>query len=157
MRRRDFISLVGGTVAAWPLPARAQRTDGKQRVSILLPYAEDDAEVQTWMATFVQAFRELGWIDGSNVQIDTHRTTPDVGRINQAAMAVVDRKPHVILATGPLAVASLKQLTSTIPIVFLSVADPVGSGFVASLPTWRQHHGLHARRIHHERQDAGDT
>jgi len=133
MRRRDFISLVGGTVATWPLPARAQQTDGKQRVSILLPYAEDDAEVQTWMATFVQAFRELGWIDGSNVQIDTHRTTPDVGRMNQAAIAVVDRKPHVILATGPLAVTSLKQLTSTIPIVFLSVADPVGSGFVASL------------------------
>ena len=133
MRRRDFISLVGGTVAAWPLPARAQQTDGKQRVSILLPYAEDDAEVQTWMATFVQAFRELGWIDGSNIQIDAHRTTPDVGRINQAAIEVIDRKPNVILAPGPLAVASLKQLTSTIPIVFLSVADPVGSGFVASL------------------------
>ena len=133
MRRRDFISLVGGTVATWPLPARAQQTDGKQRVSILLPYAEDDAEVQTWMATFVQAFRELGWIDGSNIQIDAHRTTPDVGRINQAAIEVIDRKPNVILAPGPLAVASLKQLTSTIPIVFLSVADPVGSGFVASL------------------------
>ena len=133
MRRRDFISLVGGTVAAWPLPARPQQTDGKQRVSILLPFTEADAEVQTWMATFVQAFRELGWIDGSNVQIDTHWTTSDVGRMNQAALAVVDRKPHVILANGPLAVASLKQLTSTIPIVFLGVADPVGSGFVASL------------------------
>src|SRR5215469_15356448 len=96
MRRRDFISLVGGTVAAWPLPARAQQTDGKQRVSILLPFVEDDAEVQTWMATFVQAFRELGWIDVSNIQIDTHRATPDVGRINQAAMEVIDRKPHVI-------------------------------------------------------------
>ena len=133
MRRREFITSIGGAVALWPLAARAQQTDGKQRVSILLPYAEDDAEVQTWMATFVQAFRELGWIDGSNVQIDTHRTTPDVGRMNQAAMEVIDRKPHVILALGPLAVASLKQLTSTIPIVFLSVADPVGSGFVASL------------------------
>jgi len=133
MRRRDFISLVGGTVAAWPLPARPQQTDGKQRVSILLPYAEDNAEVQIWMATFVQAFRELGWIDGSNVQIDTHWTTSDVGRMNQAALAVVDRKPYVILAAGPIAVASLKQLTSTIPIVFLGVADPVGSGFVASL------------------------
>jgi len=133
MRRRDFISLVGGTVAAWSLPARAQQTDGKQRVSILLPFTEADAEVQTWMATFVQAFRELGWIDGSNVQIDTHWTPPDIGHSNQAAMAVIDRKPHVILANGPLAVASLKQLTTTIPIVFLGVADPVGSGFVASL------------------------
>src|SRR6516164_7249700 len=88
MRRRDFISLVGGTVAAWSLPARAQQTDGKQRVSILLPFTEADAEVQTWMATFVQAFRELGWIDGSNVQIDTHWTPPDIGHSNQAAMEV---------------------------------------------------------------------
>src|SRR5215469_17452952 len=133
MRRREFITLFGGATVAWPLAARAQQTDGKQRVSILLPYAEDDAEVQTWMATFVQAFREVGWIDGSNVQIDTHRTTPDVGRMNQAAMEVVDGKPQVIVALGPLPVASLKQLTSTIPIVFLAVADPVGSGFVASL------------------------
>jgi len=133
VRRRDFITLVSGAAVTWPLAARAQQTDGKQRVSILLPFAEGDAEIQTWMATFVQAFRELGWIDGSNVQIDTHWTTSDVGRMNQAAMAVVDRKPHVILANGPLAVASLKQLTSTIPIVFLGVADPVGSGFVAGL------------------------
>jgi len=132
MRRREFITLIGGT-AAWPLVARAQQPNGKRRVSILLPYTEADAEIQTWMATFVQAFRELGWIDGSNVQIDTHRTTPDVGRMNQAAMEVVDGKPQVIVALGPLPVASLKQLTSTIPIVFLAVADPVGSGFVASL------------------------
>ena len=133
MRRREFIAAVGGTVVTWPLAARAQQTDGKQRVSILLPFAEGDAEIQTWIASFVQALRDLGWIDGSTVQIDTHWTTPDVGRMNQTAIEVVDRKPHVILATGPLAVASLKQITSTIPIVFTGVADPVGSGFVASL------------------------
>ena len=133
MRRREFITMLGGA-AIWPLAARAQQPIGKRRVSILLPYAEVDAEIQTWMASFVQALRELGWIDGSNVQIDTHWTaTGDVGRNNQAAMEVIDRKPDVILANGPLAVASLKQVTSTIPIVFVSVADPVGSGFVASL------------------------
>jgi putative ABC transport system substrate-binding protein len=132
MRRRNFIAGLASTTV-WPLAARAQQPEGKQRVSILVPFAEDDAEIQTWMATFVQALRELGWIDGSNVQIDTHWTTADVGRSNQAAMEVIDRKPHVILANGPLAVASLKQITSTIPIVFVSVADPVGSGFVASL------------------------
>jgi ABC-type uncharacterized transport system substrate-binding protein len=77
--------------------------------------------------------RELGWIDGSNVQIDTHWSTANVGRINQAAIEVIDREPHVILAIGPLAVASLKQITNTIPIVFVGIADPVGSGFVASL------------------------
>jgi putative ABC transport system substrate-binding protein len=132
MRRRNFIAGLASTTV-WPFAARAQQPEGKQRVSILFPYAEDDAEIQTWMATFVQALRELGWIDGSNVQIDTHWITPDVGHANQAAMEVIDRKPHVILANGPLAVASLKQITSTIPIVFVSVADPVGSGFVASL------------------------
>jgi ABC-type uncharacterized transport system substrate-binding protein len=134
MRRRDFIKVVGGSAITWPIAAHAQQTDGKRRVSILLPYTEADAEIQTWMASFVQALRELGWIDGSNVQIDMHRTTPDVGRVNQAAIEVADRKPDVILANGPLAVASLKQITNTIPIVFVGVGDPVGSGFVASLP-----------------------
>jgi putative tryptophan/tyrosine transport system substrate-binding protein len=132
MRRREFIAMIGGA-ATWPLTVSAQHVNGKQRVSILIPFTEADAEVQTWIAAFIQALRELGWIDGSNAEIDTHWTTGDVGRINQAAMEVADRKPDVIFATGPLAVASLKQITSTIPIVFTGVADPVGSGFVASL------------------------
>jgi putative tryptophan/tyrosine transport system substrate-binding protein len=134
MRRRDFIAGIAVSTAM-PLAVRAQQGNGKQRVSILLPFAEADAdaEIQTWMAAFLQALRELGWIDGSNVLIDTHWTTADVGRSNQAAVEVIDRKPHVILANGPLAVASLKPITSTIPIVFTGVADPVGSGFVASL------------------------
>jgi putative tryptophan/tyrosine transport system substrate-binding protein len=134
MRRRDFIAGIAVSTAM-PLAVRAQQGNGKQRVSILLPFAEADAdaEIQTWMAAFLQALRELGWIDGSNVLIDTHWTTADVGRSNQAAVEVIDRKPHVILANGPLAVASLKPITSTIPIVFTGVADPVESGFVASL------------------------
>jgi putative ABC transport system substrate-binding protein len=131
MRRREFITLVGGTAAGWPFALRAQQ--GKRRVSILLPFAEADAEVQTWIATFVQALRELGWIDESNIQIETYWTGADIGRINQLAMEVIDRKPHVIFANGPLAVASLKQITSTIPIVFVGVADPVGIGLVAGL------------------------
>jgi putative ABC transport system substrate-binding protein len=133
MRRRDFIKVVASSAVTWPLASRAQQPDGKQRLSILLSFAEGDAEVQTWLASFVQGLRELGWIDGSNVLIDTHWTTGDVGRSNQAAVEVIDRNPHVILANGPLAVASLKPITSTIPIVFTGVADPVGSGFVASL------------------------
>ena len=133
MQRRGFIKAAIGAVTGWPLASRAQQPDGKQRLSILLSFAEGDAEVQTWLASFVQGLRELGWIDGSNVLIDTHWTTGDVGRSNQAAVEVIDRKPHVILANGPIAVASLKPITSTIPIVFTGVADPVGSGFVASL------------------------
>jgi putative tryptophan/tyrosine transport system substrate-binding protein len=85
------------------------------------------------MASFVQTLRELGWIDGSNVQIDTHWTTADVGRINQAAMEVIDGKPDVIVANGPLTLAALRPMTNKIPIVFAGVADPVGTGFVASL------------------------
>ena len=133
MSRRELITLVGGTVAGWPLALRGQQTDGKRRVSILLPFAESDVEVQTWVATFVQALRELGWIGGSNIQIDTHWGGADVGRINQLVMEVIDRKPHVIFANGPLVVTSLKQITSTIPIVFVGVADPVGIGLVAGL------------------------
>ena len=133
MQRREFLTLVGGTVAGWPFALCAQQTDGNRHVSILLPFAEADAEVQTWIETFVQALRESGWIDGSNIQIDTHWTGADVGRINQLAKEVIDRKPHVIFATGPLAVASLKQMTSTIPIVFVGITDPVGSGLVADL------------------------
>jgi putative tryptophan/tyrosine transport system substrate-binding protein len=132
MRRRDFIQGIAVS-SVWTVPGRAQQSNGMRRVSIMFAFGEADAEIQTWMASFVQALRELGWIDGSNVKIDTHWTTADVSRVNRAAMEVVDRKPHVILANGPLAVASLKQITSTIPIVFLGVADPVGSGFVASL------------------------
>ena len=71
MRRRDFIRVTVGSAAAWPLMARAQQANSKPRVSILLPFVEADAEIQTWMASFVQAVRELGWIDGSNVQIET--------------------------------------------------------------------------------------
>jgi putative tryptophan/tyrosine transport system substrate-binding protein len=98
MRRRDFIKGVAGSATAWPFATHAQQAAGMRRVSILVPYAEADAEVQAWMASFVQTLRELGWIDGRNVQIDTHWTTADVGRINQAAMEVIDGKPDVIVA-----------------------------------------------------------
>jgi putative ABC transport system substrate-binding protein len=133
MRRRDFIKGVAGSATAWPFATHAQQAAGMRRVSILVPYAEADAEVQAWMASFVQTLRELGWIDGRNVQIDTHWTTADVGRINQAAMEVIDGKPDVIVANGPLTLAALRPMTNKIPIVFAGVADPVGTGFVASL------------------------
>jgi putative ABC transport system substrate-binding protein len=134
MRRRDFIRLAGGSAAAWPLAARAQQTKRTRRVAILTPAAEDP-EHERWFAAFVQELHDLGWIDGGNIQIDTHwaTATADVGRINRAAMEVIDRKPDVIVASGPLSVAALRPMTSTIPIVFTNVADPVGTGLVASL------------------------
>ena len=132
MRRREFIAGLGGAVA-WPVVARAQQSNGMRRVSIMLAFAEADAEIQTWLAAFVQALRELGWIDGSNIQIDTYWTGADVDRVNHLAKEAIDRKPHVIFAFGPVAVAALKQITSTIPIVFVGITDPVGSGLVADL------------------------
>jgi putative ABC transport system substrate-binding protein len=131
MKRREFITLAGG-MAVWPLTARAQQNKRTRRVAILTPAAEDP-EHERWFAAFVQELHDLGWIDGGNIQIDTHWATADVGRINRAAMEVIDRKPDVIVASGPLSVAALRPMTSTIPIVFTNVADPVGTGLVASL------------------------
>ena len=133
MRRREFITLAGG-MAVWPLTARAQQNKRTRHVAILTPAAEDP-EHGRWFAAFVQELHDLGWIDGGNIQIDTHwaTATADVGRINRAAMEVIDRKPDVIVASGPLSVAALRPMTSTIPIVFTNVADPVGTGLVASL------------------------
>ena len=97
------------------------------------PVRRSRRRTPAWTPSFVQTLRELGWIDGSNVQIDTHWTTADVGRINQAATEVIDGKPDVIFASGPLILAALRPMTNKIPIVFAGVADPVGTGFVASL------------------------
>ena len=132
MNRRKVITLLGGA-AAWPLAARAQQIQGMRRVAILTAFAEPELEVQRWLAAFVQELRDLGWIEGGNIRVDTHWATTDVGRLNRTAMEMIDRKPDVILANGPLPVAALRPMTSKIPIVFTGVADPVGAGFVASL------------------------
>jgi putative tryptophan/tyrosine transport system substrate-binding protein len=133
MKRREFISLIGGALAAWPHAARAQQILGTRRVAILSAFAEPEPEVQRWFAAFGQQLRDLGWIEGTNIQIETHWATTDVGRLNRAAMELIDRKPDVIFANGPLTVAALRPMTSKIPIVFAGVADPVGTGLVASL------------------------
>jgi len=133
MRRRDFVKIIAGSTATWSLTARAQQIQGLRRVAILTAFAETEPEVQRWFAAFVQQLRDLGWIEGANIQIDTHWATADVGRLNRAAMELIDRKPDVILANGPLTVAALRPMTSKIPVVFTGVADPVGTGLVASL------------------------
>jgi len=95
--------------------------------------AEPDPEVERWLAAFVQELRDLGWIEGGNIRIDTYWGTIDVGHLNRTVMELIDRKPDVILAIGPLTVAALRPRTNKISIVFTGVADPVGTGFVASL------------------------
>jgi len=132
MRRREFIALVGGLLT-WPRVVYAQQTERMRRLAILMPFAETDPEIQRWLTAFAEALRQSGWIEGRNIRIDTYWATPDVARISSVVANLIDRKPDVIFATGPLAVAALRQTTGKIPIVFTGVADPVGSGFVAGL------------------------
>ena len=133
MRRRDFITLVSGAAAAWPLAARAQQPERMRRLGILMAFAENDPEGQQRVAAFVQGLRELGWTEGGNIHIDYRWAGADVGRIRSAAAELIDLKPDAIVAQTALTVAPLQQMTTTIPIVFLNIVDPVSSGFVASL------------------------
>src|SRR5215831_5753355 len=132
MRRREFITLVSGLLI-WPRIVSAQQTERMRRLAILMPFAETDPEIQRWLTAFAEALRQSGWIEGRNIRIDTYWATPDVARISSVVANLIDRKPDVIFATGPLAVPALRQTTGKIPIVFTGVADPVGSGFVAGL------------------------
>jgi putative ABC transport system substrate-binding protein len=132
MRRREFIGVLGGA-AVWPLAARAQQPEAMRRLGILMALPENDAEPQRWVSTLVQGLRELGWTASGNIQIESRWVGAEPSRINKAAAELVDLKPDIILSGGPLPVVALQQKTSTIPIVFLGIADPVSSGFVASL------------------------
>jgi len=132
MRRREFITLVGGAAAAWPLAARAQQGERMRRIGVLMYVAADDTEGQARLAAFTQALKQLGWSDGGNLQIDTRWATADDIRRHAAELAAL--APDVLVAgTGTATVAALLQATRTVPIVFVLVIDPVGAGFVASL------------------------
>ena len=132
MRRREFIKLVGG-VAVWPITARAQQPDRMRRIGVILPAAVNDAEYQTWVGAFLQALGQLGWTIGHNVRIDTRWATANHAEIRKQAAELVALGPDVIVASGTSTVGPLLQATRTVPIVFPSVADPVGAGFVDSL------------------------
>jgi ABC transporter substrate binding protein len=126
VRRRDFITLLGGATVAWPLTARAQQGERIRRL------AADDAEGQARLAAFAQALGQLGWSDGRNLRIDTRWANAD--DIGKHAAELAALAPDVLVAgTGSATVAPLLQATRTVPIVFASVIDPVGAGFVASL------------------------
>ena len=132
MRRREFVMLLGGSVAAWPLFAWAQQPERMRHIGVLIGNAADDAESQARTEAFAQGLAQLGWVDGRNVRIDTRWATAD--EIRRHAAELAELAPDVILAaTGTLTVAPLLQATRTVPIVFVLVIDPVGAGFVASL------------------------
>jgi putative ABC transport system substrate-binding protein len=129
MRRREFITLLGGAVA-WPIAARAQ-AERMRRLGVLMSVADDD-EGQARIKPFQQTLRELGWVEGRNIQIDYRWTEGDAKRIPRYASELVALRPDVIFETSSPVLAALKRATSTIPIVFVNVSDPVGQGFVAS-------------------------
>ena len=132
MRRRAFITLIGGA-AAWPLAARGQQSEGVRRIGWLSGLAVDDAEGQARLTAFRQGLRELGWADGRNVRIDARWAAGDAERIRRDVADLAAPGLDVILAAGAVNVGPLLQATRTTPIVFVNVADPVGAGFVDSL------------------------
>ena len=133
MRRREFITLLGGAAAAWPLAARAQQPERVRRIGVLMSTAADDPEGQARIAAFHQGLQQLGWTIGHNVRIDSRWPAGDSERFHRYAEELVALSPDVILATGSAAAAPLLKVTRTVPIVFVIVPDPVGAGFVNSL------------------------
>ena len=129
MRRREFIAFVGSTAAAWPLTARAQQK--VRRIGVLLPFDDerDPQVIQLWPA-FTQRMQELGWSEGRNVHYDLRFATQDADRIRKAAVDLVTSAPDLIYVWANPALASLKQATRAIPIIFAQVSDPVGSGYI---------------------------
>ena len=130
--RRQFITLLGGAAAAWPLAARAQQPGGIRRIGVLMAFAEGDPGGQARVAAFREGLQKLGWAEGRNVRIDTRWATADVASIQRSAKELVALQPDLILSNSTPTTAALLQQTRTIPIVFAVVSDPVGSGFVAS-------------------------
>ena len=133
VRRRDFITLLGGATASWPLAARAQQGDRVRRIGVLTGYDENDPLAKSEVSAFAQALAGLGWTDGRNVRLDLRWGRGDINRIRALAQELVAPKPDIIVAGSTLATVAVQGETRTIPIVFASVGDPVASGIVARL------------------------
>jgi putative ABC transport system substrate-binding protein len=133
MKRREFITLLGGAAAAWPLAGRAQQQGKIPRIGVLMNRAANNPEGQARLAAFQQGLQQLGWIDGRDVRIDIRWGEDDADRERKYAAELVALAPDVILASGTVSVAAIQQASRSVPIVFASVTDPVGAGFVDSL------------------------
>jgi putative tryptophan/tyrosine transport system substrate-binding protein len=134
MTRREFITLLSAAAAAWPLAARAQQGERMRRIGVLMSLAESDAEAQARVAAFRKGLQTLGWAEGRNVRIDIRWAASDAVLMQRSAKELIALQPDLILSHNTPTTASLLQQTRTIPIVFVVVSDPVGSGFVASFP-----------------------
>jgi putative tryptophan/tyrosine transport system substrate-binding protein len=130
--RRKFITLIGGA-AVWPFAARAQQAESVRHIGVLMGYAENDLEAKSWITGLVEGLKKLGWMEGGNVHIEYRWASGNVERLRSFTTELLGRKPDLILAGSTPALAAVHQQTSTIPIVFANVADPIGQGFVSSL------------------------
>jgi putative ABC transport system substrate-binding protein len=133
MKRRDFITLLGGAAAAWPLAVRAQQRERVRRIGVLMPEDENDPAAKTYVSAFTQALAGLGWTDGRNVRVDLRWGRGDSNRTRALAQELVALPPDIILTHGVPATVALQRETRTIPIVFATMNEPVASGIVASL------------------------
>jgi len=133
VKRREFIALLGGAAAAWPLAARAQQGEPMRRIGVLMNLAADDAEGQVRLAAFLQGLQEAGWSVGRNVRIDVRWGLGDSELYRKYAAELVELAPDVVLAAGGVVAHALQRASRTVPIVFASAGDPVASGLVASL------------------------
>jgi putative ABC transport system substrate-binding protein len=133
VRRRAFITLLGTAAAAWPLAARAQQGDRIRRLGILMAGAESDPQYQADVAVFREGLQKLGWVDGQNIRIEVRWAGFDAETMRRYAKELIALQPDLILSNDTPTTATLLQQTRSVPIVFATVADPVGSGFVASI------------------------
>jgi putative ABC transport system substrate-binding protein len=133
MKRREFISLLGGSAFAWPLTARAQQPEKMRRIGVLMNRTADDAEGQARLAAFEQGLQEMAWTNGRNVRIDTRYGGDVAKQEHRSAAELVALAPEIVLASGTLSVIALRNISDTLPIVFAGVTDPVGAGFVDTL------------------------
>jgi putative tryptophan/tyrosine transport system substrate-binding protein len=133
LKRREFIALLGGAAAAWPLAARAEQRERMRRIGVLLNAAAAEQEFQTYLASFTQGLRQLGWVEGQNLRFDVRWNAGDAGLSRTYAAELLGLMPDVILAGSTINLTVIRQATSTVPVVFVQVADPVAQGFVASM------------------------
>jgi putative ABC transport system substrate-binding protein len=132
MRRREFLGVLGGAVAGWPVAARAQSSDRMRRIGVLVNLASDDPESQARIGAFLQGLQEFGWAIGRNVRVE-YRWAADAAGMPRYAAELVALAPDVILANANPSVWALQQVTRTLPIVFVAATEPVGSGLVESM------------------------
>ena len=133
MRRRELIALVGGAAVAWPITARAQQTERMRRLGVLMAVAESDADARKGISILQESLQKLGWKDGNNIRIDYRWGNGNPDRIQDLAKELVDLQPDVLVGHSTPSAKGLLKQTHTIPIVFLSVTDPLGQGLVSSL------------------------